>query len=164
MSLAAMWTGTSLLPPREERKGLALFAFITAIHFSTFTAALERTSIAHSLALTYTAPVFAALIAYFFIKEELFLRQWFGILLVVLSVGWMCFGYSTTNTAFGGRPLGSALGLVAGDLSCNWPQCWAARSLSFATLFGSISALVSTCFHLPGPSPRLMENRLSWLS
>ena len=110
MALAALWTKTPLKPPKEERKQLALFAFITAFHFSTFTAALERTSIAHSLALTYTAPVFAALIARFFIKEELTGRQWLGILLVVFSVAWMCFGFSTSDAAM----LGDGMALLSG--------------------------------------------------
>ncbi len=110
MAIAALFTKTPLLPEKKERAQLALFAFVTAVHFSTFTAALERTSIAHSLALTYTAPVFAALLARFFIKEELAGKQWLGIFLVVLSVGWLCFGYSTSDSAL----VGDGLALVSG--------------------------------------------------
>ena len=75
--------------PRIHRSDLPkfiLFGFITAIHFGSYIASLQFTSIAHSLTLVYTAPVFVALLSAFFLKESISARKWGGIAIVVVGV------------------------------------------------------------------------------
>jgi len=115
MAGAALLSRTSLRPPAGEGRRLAGCALVTAFHFWSFTAALERTSIAHALALTYTAPVFAAVFARSWLDEHLSTRQWVGTFLVVIAVGGLCFGMPSTSRALAGDGLallsGASLGL-----------------------------------------------------
>lgn len=104
MGILARATGVSLLPRRGEWARLVAVGLLTAVHFGTFTLAVESTSIAHALALTYTAPVFAALGGWLLLGERLTTRQGLGALLVVASVAWFC------GFAEGGRAT------LAGDL------------------------------------------------
>lgn len=65
---------------------LALYGLITALHFFLYIWSLEFTSIAHSLALVYTAPVFVTLFTALLLHERIDQRKYFGIPLVVLGV------------------------------------------------------------------------------
>ncbi|MEZ4639148.1 MAG: DMT family transporter [Caldilineaceae bacterium] len=67
--------------PRFVGYGLA-----AALHFGLYIASLSYTSIAHSLALIYTAPIFVALFSWLVLKERLQMRQWSGILIAVVGV------------------------------------------------------------------------------
>lgn len=115
MAIAASTTRTSLVPARHEIPSLALFSGITALHFWSFTAALARTSIAHSLALTYTAPIFAAILARYVLSERLTGRQWVGIALAVLACAGLSLAYPASHRALTGDILallsGAALGM-----------------------------------------------------
>lgn len=75
------------LPPRQDWPKFALFGLVTALHFGFYIASLAYTSIAHSLAIIYTAPVFVAIFSLIFLKERLTVRQWVGIGVAVLGVG-----------------------------------------------------------------------------
>lgn len=75
------------LPPRQDWPKFALFGLVTALHFGFYIASLAYTSIAHSLAIIYTAPVFVAIFSLIFLKEKLTVRQWMGIGVAVLGVG-----------------------------------------------------------------------------
>ena len=44
------------------------------------------TSIAHSLALVYTAPIFVAIFSWLFLKEGMSRRKWLGTLVAVVGV------------------------------------------------------------------------------
>lgn len=111
MGLAGLATASPMRPPRGSFSALALIAGVTAFHFWSFTAGLERSSIAHGLALCYTAPVFAALLGRAFLGERLRPGQWLGILLVVAAVGVLA-----TKHPSGGRATleGDLLALASG--------------------------------------------------
>ncbi len=63
-----------------------LFGFITAIHFGSYIASLNFTTIAHSLTIVYTAPVFVALFSGLFLKESISARKWGGVAIVVVGI------------------------------------------------------------------------------
>ncbi len=74
------------LPSRAEWPKFAGFGLAAALHFGLYIASLSFTSIAHSLALIYTAPIFVALFSRLVLKEKLNPRQWTGILVAVVGV------------------------------------------------------------------------------
>ena len=77
-------------PPRYQRQDarkFALFGFVTALHFLTFVAALNFTSIAHAVTVTYTAPIFVTLFSAVFLKEHISARKCVGILIVLVGIG-----------------------------------------------------------------------------
>lgn len=65
----------------------ALFGLVTALHFWCYIASLAYTTVAHSLTLTYTAPLFVALFSGLFLKEPLARRKYLGVVLAVTGVG-----------------------------------------------------------------------------
>jgi len=65
------------------------FGLITALHFGFFIASLNYTTVAHSLAIVYTAPIFTALLSWRRLGEVPMPRQWTGIVLSVLGVAIM---------------------------------------------------------------------------
>lgn len=76
-------------PFRLTRRSLPLFAgigLIAALHFVAYVASLSFTTIAHSLAIVYTAPIFVAIFSAWFLHEPIRPRQWLGVLIAVLGV------------------------------------------------------------------------------
>jgi drug/metabolite transporter (DMT)-like permease len=65
----------------------ALFGGITAVHFLCYIASLSYTTIAHSLTLTYTAPIFVTLFSAWFLRERIPRWKYVGVLVAVLGVG-----------------------------------------------------------------------------
>ncbi|MFQ5575590.1 MAG: DMT family transporter [Anaerolineae bacterium] len=63
-----------------------LFGLITAIHFLGYIASLSFTTIAHSLTIVYTAPVFVALFSKLFLREPISGRKWGGVAIVVAGI------------------------------------------------------------------------------
>jgi drug/metabolite transporter (DMT)-like permease len=74
------------LPSGVQLPLFGLFGLIAALHFGLYIGSLNYTSIAHSLALVYTAPIFVALFSWLFLKEGLSRRQWLGTLIAVAGV------------------------------------------------------------------------------
>ncbi len=74
------------LPTGRKWWQFALFGLITALHFGLYIGSLQFTTIAHSLALIYTAPIFVAFFSWLFLNEGLNRRQWFGTLVTVGGV------------------------------------------------------------------------------
>lgn len=74
------------LPTGRAWWRFALFGLITALHFGFYIVSLEFTTIAHSLALIYTAPIFVAVFSWVFLGEGLARRKWFGVLVAVAGV------------------------------------------------------------------------------
>ncbi len=63
------------------------YGVVIALHFFLYIASLSFTSVAHSLALVYTAPLFIAVFSQLFLAEKLSGRRWLGVLLGVVGVG-----------------------------------------------------------------------------
>jgi drug/metabolite transporter (DMT)-like permease len=77
-------------PPRYRRgdgRKFVLYGLVTALHFLTFVASLNFTSIAHSVTVTYTAPIFVTLFSALILKEHISPRKWLGVLVVLLGIG-----------------------------------------------------------------------------
>jgi drug/metabolite transporter (DMT)-like permease len=74
------------LPKRHEWFRFLLYGLITALHFGLYIGSLQFTSIAHSLALVYTAPIFVAFFSWLYLGEGLTLRKWGGVLVAVAGV------------------------------------------------------------------------------
>lgn len=85
------------LPRRGEWPRFLGFGLITALHFAFYIASLEFTTIAHSLAIIYTAPIFVAIFSWIFLKETLRPRQWVGIAIAVIGVAILT-GFEPTMT------------------------------------------------------------------
>jgi drug/metabolite transporter (DMT)-like permease len=68
---------------------LIVVGLVAAIHFGAYIGSLSFTTIAHSLALVYTAPIFAALMSWWILGEMLRPRQWLGIVVAVIGVAIM---------------------------------------------------------------------------
>jgi drug/metabolite transporter (DMT)-like permease len=64
----------------------ALYGVVIALHFYLYIASLDYTSVAHSLALVYTAPLFIALLSWVALGERLRPRQWLGVAVGVVGV------------------------------------------------------------------------------
>ena len=75
------------LPGKGERRLFAAIGLIAALHFILYIASLSYTTIAHSLALVYTAPIFVALFSWLFLQEGMGGRKWLGTVVAVLGVG-----------------------------------------------------------------------------
>jgi drug/metabolite transporter (DMT)-like permease len=56
------------------------YGLITALHFAFYIASLSYTTIAHALALVYTAPIFVSLFAWLLLREPIAGRRWLGVL------------------------------------------------------------------------------------
>ncbi len=79
--------GQPVLPARADLPRFAGFGLITALHFVTYIASLNFTTIAHALAITNTAPVFVTLFSAWFLHEPIARRKWFGVFVTVLGIG-----------------------------------------------------------------------------
>ncbi len=106
-------------PPRSEWPRYLLYGLIAAAHFAFYVASLAYTTIAHSLSITYTAPVWVTLSAWLFLGEPFPRKKWPGVVVVVIGIGVMT-GFEPTLDAR----------MVAGDL----------MALGSAICFGLYSA------------------------
>ena len=68
---------------RRDAGRFAFYGLVTALHFLLYIASLFYTTIAHSLALVYTAPIFVTLFAALFLREPIGKRQYFGLAIAV---------------------------------------------------------------------------------
>ena len=103
--------GLRALKAGEWALGAAAGAFLAA-HFWSWIASLEFTSVASSVVLVSTQPVFVALLSAWFLAEHPSRRQWLGILVAVggaAVIGWGDF-------AVGRAPLIGDLLAVAGAI------------------------------------------------
>jgi drug/metabolite transporter (DMT)-like permease len=74
--------GWRALPHRR----FAVYGLVIALHFYLYITSLFFTSVAHSLALVYTAPLFIAVLSRVFVGERLARHQWAGVVLGVAGV------------------------------------------------------------------------------
>ena len=77
-------------PPRVERRDwprFALWGLVAALHFVFYIASLRYTTVAHSLALVYTSPIWVSLFNRLLNDEPLPRRKWIGILVTLIGMG-----------------------------------------------------------------------------
>lgn len=84
--LMGLLTHQSLLLQRQQVPRFLFYGLITALHFFFYIAALQFTTTAHALALTYTSPIFVTLLSAIFLKESVAIRKIGGILVSVLGI------------------------------------------------------------------------------
>ncbi len=71
---------------REDTPRFLVFGGITAVHFLCYIASLSFTTIANSLTLTYTAPIFVTLFSAWFLGERIARWKYAGIAVAVAGV------------------------------------------------------------------------------
>jgi drug/metabolite transporter (DMT)-like permease len=86
------------LPPPHDWLRFLGFGLVAALHFGCYVASLNYTTIAHSLAITYTAPIFVALFSSWLLGEGLERRKWLGIVVAVAGIVLMT-GFEPTFTS-----------------------------------------------------------------
>jgi drug/metabolite transporter (DMT)-like permease len=74
------------LPPPSDCLRFLGYGLVAALHFGCYIASLNYTTIAHSLAIVYTAPIFVALFSAWFLGEGMDRRKWLGTLVAVGGV------------------------------------------------------------------------------
>lgn len=98
VGLMGLFTHTRLLLKRQEAPRFLFYGLITALHFIFYIAALSFTTVAHSLALVYTSPIFVTLFSAIFLHEPLPWRKYLGIGVAVVGVAIMA-GFQPHYTA-----------------------------------------------------------------
>jgi drug/metabolite transporter (DMT)-like permease len=73
--------------PRPEWPRFALWGLVTAFHFALYIASLSYTTVAHSLSLVYTSPIWVSLFSWVLLREPLPKHKWLGIAITVLGMG-----------------------------------------------------------------------------
>ncbi|HEU5230941.1 MAG TPA: DMT family transporter, partial [Ktedonobacteraceae bacterium] len=63
---------------RQELPRFLFYGLVTALHFVFYIASLSFTTIAHSLAIVYTSPIFVTLFSVVILREPLAIRQYLG--------------------------------------------------------------------------------------
>lgn len=115
-ALGLLTRQTMRIRPQELPRFL-LYGLVTALHFFFYIASLNYTTTAHSLALTYTSPIFVTLFSALFLRESLPLRKLLGMLIAVVGVAIMAgFEPHYTSCSLNGQcmVLGDGLALLSG--------------------------------------------------
>lgn len=91
VAAATVWAiarvrGESLALRRADLPRFGVFGLVAALHFVCYIASLSFTTVAHSLALVYTSPIFVTLFSAIFLHEPVARRKWLGIVVAVLGV------------------------------------------------------------------------------
>ncbi len=79
VSAAAWGTGERVKPTMADLRRLIPIGLIAALHFLAFIGSLSFTTVAHTLTLTYTAPLFIAALSRLVLREKLPRRSLMGI-------------------------------------------------------------------------------------
>ncbi len=82
---ARLW-GKGVAVKQADLPRFALFGLAAALHFLLYIASLSYTTVAHSLTLVYTAPIFVTAFAALFLKEPIARRKYGGIAVTVVGV------------------------------------------------------------------------------
>ena len=122
-----------------EWKRFAGWGLVAALHFVFYIASLSFTTVAHSLALVYTSPIWVSLCSWLFLSEPLPRSKWVGILVTLVGMGVLS-GFEPNWTprmlAGDAMALGSAItfGLysVAGRLQRDRYPLWRYASTVYA--------------------------------
>ena len=112
-------TRQRLLLKQHEIPRFAFYGLVTALHFIFYIASLSFTTIAHSLALAYTSPIWVTLFSVFLLRESRPLRKYIGVGVAVIGITIMV-GFEpnyTTCSLSGTRNcmiVGDAMALLSG--------------------------------------------------
>ena len=98
----------------KENKLILISGLALALHFVFWIESLKLTTIASSVALVYTLPIWAAMISRFFLKETLTQKQLIGILFAISGAAVIgFFGIDSGESSFVGNLLAVAGGFMA---------------------------------------------------
>jgi drug/metabolite transporter (DMT)-like permease len=86
VAILGMLTRQRLWLQRSELPRFLLYGLTTALHFFFYVASLSFTTIAHSLSITYTSPVFVTLFSALFLHEALPKRKYLGIGIAIIGI------------------------------------------------------------------------------
>ena len=86
VAAAAWWSGERVKPAAADLRRLIPIGLIAGLHMLTFIAALSFTSVAHTLTLTYTAPLFVAALSRLALRETLPRRSLLGIAVGLIGI------------------------------------------------------------------------------
>ncbi len=86
VALMGLITHQSLRLQRQQYTRFIFYGLVTALHFVFYIASLSFTTIAHSLAITYTSPIFVTLFSVFVLHETLAIRRYIGIGVTILGI------------------------------------------------------------------------------
>ncbi len=87
--LLGLATRQSLLVSARELPRFLFYGLVTALHFICYIASLSFTTIAHSLAIVYTSPIFVTLFSALVLREALPWRKYAGIAVAIIGVAFM---------------------------------------------------------------------------
>lgn len=81
-----LFTRQHLRLRREQVGRFVLYGLVTALHFFFYVASLSFTTIAHSLSIVYTSPIFVTLLSALVLREPLRLRKYLSIGIAVIGI------------------------------------------------------------------------------
>src|SRR6266566_4800547 len=119
VALMGLVTHQRLLLKRRELPRFAFYGLVTALHFIFYIASLSFTTIAHSLSLAYTSPIWVTLFSVFVLREPLPRRKYVGVGIAVIGIAIMVGfepNYTTCSLSGSGRCMivGDAMALLSG--------------------------------------------------
>lgn len=79
-------TRTPLLLKRQQLPRFCFYGLVTAMHFFFYIASLSFTTIAHSLSIIYTSPIFVTIFSALYLHERLTIRKYLGIAVAVIGI------------------------------------------------------------------------------
>jgi drug/metabolite transporter (DMT)-like permease len=85
--LIALVRGQRVRIARHDWPRFAGWGFVAACHFVLYIASLEYTTVAHSLSLVYTSPIWVSLFSRLLLREPLPGRKWIGIAVTLVGMG-----------------------------------------------------------------------------
>ncbi len=98
VAILGVITRQQLVLKRNELPRFLFYGLVTALHFIFYIASLSYTTIAHTLAITYTSPIFVSIFSAVFLHESLPKRKYIGISLAVVGIAIMA-GFQPHYTA-----------------------------------------------------------------
>lgn len=113
VAVVARISGRGLRLRELDPRRFALYSAVAAAHWALYIASLDRTTIAHALALIYASPVFVAALSAVCLREPVPRRKWPGIAIAIAGVAVLVgFEPALTPEMLAGDllALGSALG------------------------------------------------------
>lgn len=119
VALMGLVTRQRLLLKRSEIPRFGFYGLVTALHFIFYIASLSFTTIAHSLSLTYTSPIWVTLFSVVVLREPLPLRKYVGVGIAVIGIAIMVGfepNYTTCSLSGTGRCMivGDVMALLSG--------------------------------------------------